>query len=390
MTKRERIEQGIAVRHRKGCASEAGARCNCTPSYQATAWSNAAKRNVRRSFRTKAEAKAWRARMMAGHVDRLAGATRSPVLDVLAEQVFDQAAAGVLLNRSGDPYKPSVVRSYQSSYRQHIAPLIGQRRVSAITRRDVQVVVNEAKARGLSASTVRNALMPLRLIMRVAIRDELGVDESPIQHVELPAVRGTRDRHAAPTEIPELLAALAPEDRAIWATAIYAGLRRGELMALSAQAVDLAAGVIHVSQGYDPNSRTFITTKSAAGVRKVPIVKALRVYLLEHRMLTRRRDGLIFARPDGRPFSSESVVKRATRAWEKAELERITLHECRHTFASLMIAAGVNAKTLQEIGGWSSIAIVYDRYGHLMPGAWDEAADLLNAYLDREQNPHRM
>jgi integrase len=385
VTKRERIEQGLYVRHAKGCATEADGRCNCEPSYMARAWSAGAGREVRRSFKRKADAKAWRARMMSGHADRVAGATGSPVLDVLAEQVFDQAKAGVLLNRSGDPYKPSVVRSYRSSYDQHVSPLIGGRRVSTITRRDVQVIVNEAKARGLSASTVRNALMPLRLIMRVAIRDELGVGESPINMVELPAVRGRRERYAAPTEIPELLAALAPEDRGLWATAIYAGLRRGELMALSTQAVDLDAGMIYVRQGYDPHSKTFITPKSAAGVRTVPIVKALRVHLLEHRMLTRRRDGLMFARPDGRPFASETITKRATAAWKNAKLTRITLHECRHTFASLMIAAGVNAKTLQEIGGWSSIAIVYDRYGHLMPGARDEAAGLLDAYLEREQ-----
>ena len=63
-------------------------------------------------------------------------------------------------------------------------------------------------------------------------------------------------------------------------------------------------------------------------------------------------------------------------------LTRITLHECRHTFASLMIAAGVNAKALQVFMGHSSVAITLDRYGHLMPGSEAEAAELLDAYLD--------
>ncbi len=57
------------------------------------------------------------------------------------------------------------------------------------------------------------------------------------------------------------------------------------------------------------------------------------------------------------------------------------LHECRHTFASLMIAAGVNAKALSTFLGHSSIAITYDRYGHLMPGSEDEAATRLDTYL---------
>jgi integrase len=66
-------------------------------------------------------------------------------------------------------------------------------------------------------------------------------------------------------------------------------------------------------------------------------------------------------------------------------LERITLHECRHTFASLMIAAGVNAKALSTYMGHANISITLDRYGHLMPGNEDEAAGLLDAYLVAQQ-----
>jgi hypothetical protein len=62
-------------------------------------------------------------------------------------------------------------------------------------------------------------------------------------------------------------------------------------------------------------------------------------------------------------------------------LEPVTLHECRHTFATLMIAAGVNAKALQTFMGHSSITVTLDRYGHLFPGSEEEAANLLDAYL---------
>ena len=61
----------------------------------------------------------------------------------------------------------------------------------------------------------------------------------------------------------------------------------------------------------------------------------------------------------------------------------ITLHECRHTYASLMIAAGVNVKVLSEFMGHSSIAITLDRYGHLMRCDEGHAADQLEAYLQR-------
>jgi integrase len=320
--------------------------------------------------------------MLAGHADVVAGAATAPVLDALAERVLDQMDDGTLRNRSGDPFKPSVVRSYESTYNQHIRPTLGSRRISTITRRDVQALVDEVMARGLSASTARNVLMPLRLVFRVAVRDEMGVTASPIHGVELPAVRGVRERYATPVEVRDLLGALEARDRGLWAMAFYAGLRRGELMGLRWGDVDLDAATIRVERAYDPGSKTYQTPKSRAGIRTVPIVKSLRVALLEHRMQSGRQAGLVFGRDKSLPFSSEAVSKRAARVWTAAHMQTITLHSCRHTFASLMIAAGVNAKTLQEIGGWSSIAIVYDRYGHLMPGARDEAAGLLEAYLE--------
>lgn len=383
-TRRHKLEQGIAVRHEKGCRAYGGGRCNCSPSYQARAWSNAAGREVRKSFKSKAEAKAWRARAMAGHADKIAGATRSPVVDVLAEQVFDDAMAGKLLNRSGDRFKPSVVRSYRSCYGTHIAPAIGQRRVGSVTRRDVQAVIADMAAQGLSPSTVRNTMLPLRLIYRVAMRDELGVVGSPLEGIELPAVRGKRERIATVGEASALVGACDERDRAIWATALYGGLRRGELMALEVSNVDFDAGVIRVMQSYDPGSRTMNAPKSRAGVRTVPMVKLLRRELAAHLMRRGKRGALMFGREDGRPFSPESTYKRSRSRWTAAGLAHITMHECRHSFASMMIAAGVNAKTLQEVGGWSSIAIVFDRYGHLMPGARDEAAGLLEAYIERE------
>ena len=55
----------------------------------------------------------------------------------------------------------------------------------------------------------------------------------------------------------------------------------------------------------------------------------------------------------------------------------------RHTFGSLMIAAGVNAKALSTYMGHASVTITLDRYGHLLPGAEDEAMERVSAYLDR-------
>jgi hypothetical protein len=91
---------------------------------------------------------------------------------------------------------------------------------------------------------------------------------------------------------------------------------------------------------------------------------------------------------DDHPFGPSSVRRISLAPWGRAGLRPITLHEARHTFASIGIAAGVNAKALSTYMGHASVTITYDRYGHLMPGNEAEAAGLLDAYLLRSAEGH--
>jgi integrase len=117
----------------------------------------------------------------------------------------------------------------------------------------------------------------------------------------------------------------------------------------------------------------------------VPIPDELRGYLVRHRLRSGRGEGLVFGSGE-RPFDYWSTVGRAKKAWKTAGLEAVGLNEARHCFASLMIAAGVNAKALSTYMGHSSITITLDRYGHLMPGNEDEAGGLLDAYLEASRS----
>jgi integrase len=137
---------------------------------------------------------------------------------------------------------------------------------------------------------------------------------------------------------------------------------------------------VHVERGWDDKEGE-IETKGR-NRRRVPIAAVLREPLLAHLMRSGRRgDDLAFGEADRTPFHPGGLTSRADAAWEAAKLNRITLHECRHTFASLMIAAGVNAKALSTYMGHANIAITLDKYGHLMPGNEDQAAGMLDAYL---------
>jgi integrase len=90
----------------------------------------------------------------------------------------------------------------------------------------------------------------------------------------------------------------------------------------------------------------------------------------------------VFGRTAGAPPERSTIRRRARAAWAKAELEPITVHQARHTCASFLIAAGANAKPLSVILGHASIAITFDRYGHLMEGGEDEVGRLLDSYIN--------
>jgi integrase len=122
----------------------------------------------------------------------------------------------------------------------------------------------------------------------------------------------------------------------------------------------------------------------------VPIAAALRDALVEHKLVTRRDTGLAFGSSETRPFTPTAVRKRALTAWRRAGLDPIGLHECRHTFASLLIAAGVNAKAITAYLGHASIQTTFDLYGHLMPGNEEEAVALVDAYLERSSTRTRL
>jgi len=129
-----------------------------------------------------------------------------------------------------------------------------------------------------------------------------------------------------------------------------------------------------------------IELKSRAGRRKVPVAAVLRDHLVEHRMRSGRTGSdLIFGNAPHSPFTGNMLQRRADKAWAEAGMERITPHACRHTFASLMIAGGVNAKALSTFMGHTTISITLDRYGHLMPGSEEEAAGMLDTYLTTQR-----
>jgi len=244
---------GIRTRHARSCKSRDGGGCNCIPTYQAQAYDARTGRQVWRTFATRSAAKLWR---QDAQVALRRGTMRPPTARTIAEAaevLIAGAHDGTILDRGGKPYKPSTARGYEQLLRSYVVPALGGWKLSQVQRRDIQDFVDDLRKQGLSASTIANILDPLRVIFRRAIRrDEISID--PTDNLDLPAIRGRRDRIEPPERAHEYLAALPDSERAFWAVALFCGLRRGELCGLQWTNVDFEAGAIRVERSWDPRA----------------------------------------------------------------------------------------------------------------------------------------
>ena len=272
-------------------------------------------RKVYKTFPALKAANAWRASTIHA-LGR--GQLKAPVRRTLREECEDwlaRAQRGEISTRSERPYKPSVLRTFSAHLHRYVLPDLGGRRVSEITRRDVQALVDRLRGDGHSGSTVRNIVVALKVVFRRALEnDELAVN--PTEGLRLPPPAGTRDQVVSATEAERLLRVLPADLRALYATAAYAGLRRGEPRGLKWSDVDLASGVIEVRRSCDEKEGA-IEPKSSKGVRQVPIAPVLRDLLDEHKAATGRGgEDFVFGFRADHPFTPTVVRRRALRTWE--------------------------------------------------------------------------
>ncbi len=358
-----------------------GSDAACHGGYRAEVYSPRDEKKIRKTFTHRGDAQSWAAEVKRG-VDL--GTLRAPTKRTLGEAAaawLAGAEAGTIRNRSGNDYKPATLRGYRQALEDHVLPALGGRRMNAITTSDLQALVDRWSAEDQSPSTIRNSIKPLQALYRRA-RAREGLAVNPTRDLELPAPNPKEVEIVAPDVAAQLLDVLPAGDRALWATALYAGLRYGELRALRWSGVDLAGGSIRVTESWDPKAGA-IAPKTKNSQRTTPLPGLLRDCLMEARMAAGEpcADALVFGDATGKPFQAVTIYRRADRAWEAQSLGHLRLHQARHTYASFMIAAGVNAKALSAFMGHSSIKVTFDLYGHLMPGTEAEAAALLDSYL---------
>jgi integrase len=339
----------VYVAHQQRCAAfrDEHARCNCAPSWRGRRWNPLNRRSEWQKPVTKnrSEVLSWLGAGKKGtsHLRERASAGRT------FESIGDEWIAGVAAGRigrrkgRGKPYTATTVADYARSYTNFLRPEFGPMPADDIAEVEWQMWIDRLSREGLSRFRITTHVAVASAIYAWAIVPSRRLaTRNPLRLVELPPNdEKPRLRVAFAPEAERLLDVLEPEDQVPYAIAFYAGLRRAEIHRLEWP---------EVLEGRGIGSRLLVTrAKSEAGrERRPPIAEPLRCILLQAWL--RRGQPLTGGVLEASVMSSKLAI-RATNAWIAAGLQRITLHECRHTYASLLMAAGYTLKELMEFMG---------------------------------------
>src|ERR671920_1174067 len=291
--------------------------------------------------------------------------------------------------------RTSTYERHEEIVRLHIKPSLGRVGLKKLTPAHVRGLYSEKLDSGLAPATVRKIHSTLHKALSQAVSD--GLIPRNAADVKAPRPAPEEMRPLSEGEACTFLdVARASGDRfePLYVLAITTGLRRGELLGLRWEDVDLERGTLRVGRSLvrEEGRHTVGETKTRRGRRQVNLtprtvnaLKAHRKRQLEERMRlaeTYKDRGLVFSTSVGTPVNPENLVNRSFKPLlKKAGLPKIRFHNLRHTCATLLLSRGVHPKLVQELLGHATIAMTLDTYSHYLPSMGDQAAEAMGDAL---------
>lgn len=175
--------------------------------------------------------------------------------------------------------------------------------------------------------------------------------------------------------------------------AVTTGMRRGEILGVRWQDLDLDAATLSVRQSLEQTKGRLApkqpkTQKGRRVVALLPMtVEALRRHRVEQAKYKLffgpdyRDHDLVCARTDGSPWPPDSFTSSFSDFVRKAKLQVVRFHDLRHTHATQLLRQGIHPKVVSERLGHSTVGITLDVYSHVLPDMQEEAARRLDAAL---------
>ena len=291
--------------------------------------------------------------------------------------------------------RPSSHQTYRGYIDNHIKPNIGDIPLGKLSSLHLQKLYKkllaggrveriEAKSqpKGLSAKTVRNINQVISSAMDFA-KDQKLISSNPTDGCALP-----KPEHKEMKTLPvEQLTSFLREAKESGVFELYyielaTGLRRGELLGLKWEDIDLAQGSLRVQRQIARINGEVIEAplKTKNAYRTLPL-SADAVGVLQEQRKKSGNSPYVFPSPTGGPISPDSVLHMLHRVLKRAGLSKVRFHDLRHTFATLALQNGVDIKTVSGMLGHYSAGFTLDTYTHVTTSAKKEAANTMGSIL---------
>lgn len=288
--------------------------------------------------------------------------------------------------------RPTTYQRYEELIEQYIVPGIGRIPLKALKRSDLQQLYLHLKEHGrkkdverygpgLAAHTIRNCHSLFRTALEQAVQEGL-IPKNPTLHCQLPPSHPQEMQVLTPEEIQRLLIQAKEEGYyEVFLLEMATGLRRGELLALQWDDLNLKTGELRIVRQVKRVQRQLLLSqpKTKASGRALVLPPSVLAVLEEYRKTVDSR--WIFPSPvkEDSPLDPDAVRKRLSLILEHAGCKHVRFHDLRHTFATNALGHGMDVKTLSAILGHVSASTTLNTYTHVT----DEKRRTAAAKIDR-------
>jgi integrase len=290
-------------------------------------------------------------------------------------------------------HKPPMARhttytQYRSMIHKHLAPNLGNVFLHKLTVQQLQAFYARKLQEGLKPNSISVIHAVLHKALENAVKWNL-ISRNVASLVTVPR-KNPHEVHALSTDEARKLIQAARDSRieALLIIAITTGVRRGELLGLRWDDVDLERGVLHIRRtmsrvagfGFIEND-----PKTKASRRRVTLPNVALEALKSHRIKQDQvkleagtswiEKGLVFTNMTGNFLDPGHLLTLFYRVLDQAGLARMRFHDLRHSAATILLTMGVHPKVVQELLGHSTIAMTMDTYSHVLPSMQKDAMD---------------
>lgn len=294
-------------------------------------------------------------------------------------------------------YLPNIAETtkigYKTKIKNYIKPALGDIYLQSLRAEHVQKMVNDMIARGLAPKNIRDTYNNINAAMKKAVRLRM-IPFNPCEGVELPKLKRYRAKVYDIKMIHHLLDVAKDTDMYLpILLCVTVGLRRGELLALRWDNIDFKNSILQVRSNMVRGEKDFVikSPKTEAGVRDIRLGDEVMSVLREERKryledaLTQgigfQNLNFVIRQSDGSPIRPDSMSRKWRRFLEDKKLPSIRFHDLRHSNATALIQAGVNARVVQQRLGHSDVNITLNTYTHVLPEMDMEAAEKLDCIM---------